>query len=1345
MLDLGVAGASVSGGSVVGALAGQNQGTIRRSWSSTGPSEKIQGNWSNVGGLVGVNRGNIAASRSAADVSITRNHANVSIGGLVGQNFGRIVAGDAFGAVAGGTAGNYGGLAGYNNGGSVAASYAAGAVTGTGNKGGLVGDSAGTATVSASYWDTATTGIADDIDTAAPEGRTTAELQSPTGYSGIYADWNADLGEGDDDFADGDKDDPWHFGGADDYPRLNGLPRLDAGGHAVSGVSLTATLTLSNWGGDWWYKADKAPHASCSSKVAAGTGTASLSGLKATDSYAYAAYMDSGCALMLAAAPVSGASAVTLDATGVTEASARLSISASYSGQWWYKGSQATATCTSVADGVRSVDLSSLESGATLTYRAYGKSGCASADELGSVDFSTPELEASAVAETSATLTLANHSGPWWYKGTETNAACKSVESGTAASLSDLAGGESHSYAAYARAGCASVARIARVTFNTLRDYDADGDGLVEIATLEQLNAVRWDLDGDGDPASGRATDYAAAFPDAVSTPGNLGCPAAHCAGYELAASLDFASASSYASGTVNADWSAGANDSGGWTPLGGATDKFRGEFDGNGRAVANLYIDRSGSDDQGLFGVVGAAGEVLDLGVVGASVRGGARVGALAGDNEGAVRHCWSGTGSGEKIVATKASAGGLVGRNKGTVAASRSTAAVDLESSDRATHAGNAGGLVGETSGASAKVAASWAGGAVDNDDDVSGGLVGLHGGGSVSASHAIGPVTLTNGTAKGGLVGSAGVGATVAASYWDALTTGVPDDADNLAPEGRKTSELTAPTGYSGPYASWNVDVDGVTGVDDPWHFRRDRGLPAPQAPAAAGRRRLRRVRRQGDGDAVAVELGRGLAVQGGQGAGRGVVLAGGGGRDRRGRPVRAGVRRVVRVPGVSGRRLRGGGGVDHGRGAGPGRGGFHLDGRDADAAELERGLVVQGGRGAGRELLPEGGGGDQPGAPLGADAGRDLQVFGVRRGGVRRRGPDRGRGLVRDAEPGRLGGPAGAGDAHAVELGRGLVVQGVGVAGDGVRFRRRRRVGDLQGGGEGDILGDAVESGGGQDLRDGRVLGRRLRDQAGERVVRDAEADGERGGGDDGDADHRQPQGELALQIHGADDAGRNLLRGGGRNVGEPGEPGHRHDLHVQGVRRRRLRGFAGHRRRLHDQAGQGGGRRGRGPRRGAVRGLDGRDGRDVVQDPVEVGGADVGRGHPAGHLDRRLGDALAPGERHGLHGAGGGDDLRRRRRVVGRGHRHPGGRDADRLRDRLDRGDAHHRQLRRRVVLQAHDAGDRSGRVVLGDGGVGGGRTRRRCRACPRTPPTCSRRTRTAAARRSWRRRRRSRR
>ena len=55
--------------------------------------------------------------------------------------------------------------------------------------------------------------------------------------------------------------------------------------------------------------------------------------------------------------------------------------------------------------------------------------------------------------------------------------------------------------------------------------YDTDGDGLIEITTLAQLNAVRYDPDGDGDPTGfgldgngnlieiGKIT-YTAAFPD---------------------------------------------------------------------------------------------------------------------------------------------------------------------------------------------------------------------------------------------------------------------------------------------------------------------------------------------------------------------------------------------------------------------------------------------------------------------------------------------------------------------------------------------------------------------------------------------------------------------------------------------------------------------------------------------------------------------------------------------------------------------------------------------------------------------------------------------------------------
>ena len=57
-------------------------------------------------------------------------------------------------------------------------------------------------------------------ESAGGDAKTTAELQSPTGYAGSYADWNVDLD------GDGSSDDPWKFGSATEYPVLN-LGTLD--------------------------------------------------------------------------------------------------------------------------------------------------------------------------------------------------------------------------------------------------------------------------------------------------------------------------------------------------------------------------------------------------------------------------------------------------------------------------------------------------------------------------------------------------------------------------------------------------------------------------------------------------------------------------------------------------------------------------------------------------------------------------------------------------------------------------------------------------------------------------------------------------------------------------------------------------------------------------------------------------------------------------------------------------------------------------------------------------------------------------------------------------------------
>ena len=139
-------------------------------------------------------------------------------GGLVGANDGTVIAAYSTGAVQSNLdaslslAGHVvGGLVG-RNGGTITASYATGTVPDGFARSGLVGHNAGG--VVASYWDTTTSGV---LLSSAGTAKTTAELQAPTEYTGIYAGWNVDLD------GDGSADDPWDFGTASDYPTLTGV------------------------------------------------------------------------------------------------------------------------------------------------------------------------------------------------------------------------------------------------------------------------------------------------------------------------------------------------------------------------------------------------------------------------------------------------------------------------------------------------------------------------------------------------------------------------------------------------------------------------------------------------------------------------------------------------------------------------------------------------------------------------------------------------------------------------------------------------------------------------------------------------------------------------------------------------------------------------------------------------------------------------------------------------------------------------------------------------------------------------------------------------------------------
>ncbi|KAB8048080.1 filamentous hemagglutinin N-terminal domain-containing protein [Janthinobacterium rivuli] len=204
-----------------------------------------------------------------------------------------------------------------------------------------------------------------------------------------------------------------------------------------------------------------------------------------------------------------------------------------------------------------------------------------------------------------------------------------------------------------------------------------------------------------------------------------------------------------------------------GFIPVGTAASAFTGSLDGTGHIISSLNIAKAGVSDVGLFGAIGSAGKVANVGLSGGSVAGGTNVGALAGSNAGTI----SGSFATSDVTSTS-TGGGLVGSNTGTV--------VD-----------------------------SYASGAVSGTSAV-GGLVGSNGG-SVANSYANGSVSGSSNV--GGLVG-AGAGS-VTGSYWDTQSSG---QAASAGGTGMTTTQLKNLSNYTG--AGWElaqmwVVYDGQSG--------------------------------------------------------------------------------------------------------------------------------------------------------------------------------------------------------------------------------------------------------------------------------------------------------------------------------------------------------------------------------------------------------------------------------------------------------------------------------------------------------------------------------------------------
>jgi len=762
-----------------GALVGENAGTI----SGVFVTGKVTAeNVGSVGGLVGRGLGGTIRSSYA----MVRVKGGPNTGGLTGD--GNPIASYATGTVLGKDtpSSRFETLGGLVSAGSPTASYATGRVwtSGTIRSGGLVGNGCWNATDCIdSYWDSATSGLETGTN-GVP--KTTAELQEPTGYSGIYANWNLDLDDDD------TNDDPWDFGTSAQYPalkvdmsdadttatwqefgyQLRAGPTLTLTQNPVTQVNLSWTaVDVSHW--------NPAPTVTYTVYRLAGTTLEILSEGITTLSYADTDITTGDTYSYQVVAEVEGGEAArsevlewTVGVEGQPYRAARLRDLVLILGAGY--GTAYLGTAFTDPDGD------------TLTY-----------------DVEVSDTEVLSTSLTGALLTLAGL-GPGQVTVTV-----------TAKDPGDL-----------------SATQVFNVTVRAgTRDHDLDDDNLIDVATLAQLDAMRHDLDGDGVPSSWQP--YYAAFAEGAL---DMGCAAA-CEGYELTADLDFDANGSGGPDAGDAFWNGGA----GWEPIGSDSDPFMATFEGGGHVVSNLFINRGTQDGVGLFGHLGVGGSIRRFGVADVSVTGYNGVGGLVGRNQGEVEWCFAtGAVTGNDDVGGVAgdfsagdlrpcyaagkvtgndAVGGLVGR------ATADSSLIGSYAASRVTGNDAVGGLVGslgdydyvDSSGTFSTLNLTYATGRVEGREAV-GGLVGRLEFGTIFYSYATGYVTGQN--QVGPLVGAVGVivSQAIVDSYWDTDTSGHTTATHGI---GHTTPALQQPTGTTGIYYNWNPNL-GEDDYGELWDF-------------------------------------------------------------------------------------------------------------------------------------------------------------------------------------------------------------------------------------------------------------------------------------------------------------------------------------------------------------------------------------------------------------------------------------------------------------------------------------------------------------------------------------------
>ena len=264
---------------------------------------------------------------------------------------------------------------------------------------------------------------------------------------------------------------------------------------------------------------------------------------------------------------------------------------------------------------------------------------------------------------------------------------------------------------------------------------------------------------------------------------------------------------------------------------------KFSGCFDGGGYKISNLYIDGTGNDYVGMFGVCTDSSVIFDVELASSQVVGKSNVAGLIGYNVGSVSNCIVDT-----EVTGYSTVGGLVGYNTASIIQCCSEGSVEAIN-------GIAGGLIGNNTGSVSECFSEsnikstgngyyWGGligscsGTITNcyaAGDVTGYYYcgGLFGSKSGSATKCF-STGLVNGYSNlSAFIGS--LSGTCESCYWDIESSGISDGVGNTNPDpvtvqGYPTADMKSQGTFSG--FDFIGDSDGI---DDIWAIVANESYP------------------------------------------------------------------------------------------------------------------------------------------------------------------------------------------------------------------------------------------------------------------------------------------------------------------------------------------------------------------------------------------------------------------------------------------------------------------------------------------------------------------------------------